>query len=209
MLNLQISEKVGIKKMRLHIASLALLATTAMFTAAARADVIAGPVLNADGVGWTDTGLGFTASVNTALTSFVYQNQGAADTIDLYNAAGVVLESLSTPAGQTSYTASVDWALTAGQQYYLGQTVASNELFANYGVAGPSDGQITINVPGYFDYFGPPAALAQFPPTEFWAAFNNITTGAAVSSTPEPSSLALLGTGALALAGSIRRRFSR
>jgi PEP-CTERM motif len=195
--------------MRLHIASLALLATTAMFTAAAHADVIAGPVLNADGVSWTDTGIAFTATVNTALTSFVFQNQGGADTVDLYNAAGVVLDSLSTPAGQTSYTASVNWALTAGQQYYLGQTVASNELFASYGLPLPSDGQIAIDFSGYFGYGLPPADEAGWTANEYWAGFNNITTGASVSTTPEPSSLALLGTGALALAGSIRRRMNR
>jgi hypothetical protein len=177
-----------------------------MFTTSARADVIAGPVLTIDGSLWDFTGIGFTATVNTTLTSFVYQNQGAADTVNLYNAAGAVLNSISTPAGQTSYTASVNWALTAGQQYYLGQTDASNELYAIWGSPGPSDGQIAIDVTGYFDTIPPPGAVANFPPTEYWGAFNNITTGASVSTTPEPSSLMLLGTGALALAGSIRRR---
>ena len=159
-------------------------------TAAAQAAVIAGPTLNLDGSGWTDTGLEFTALDNSWLTSFVYQNQGAADTIVLTDTSGNILDSLSTPAGNTSYTASVHWALTSGDSYWLIQTVGSNELFAGYGGSLPSDHDISISFVGSYGYSVHDVVTNanNWGANQYWAGYNNITT----SGVPEPSTWALM-----------------
>jgi hypothetical protein len=172
----------------------------------AQAAVIPGPTLNANGVGWTTTGIGFSAMDNSHLTSFVFQNQGNADTIVLTDAAGNVLDSLSTPAGDTSYTATVNWALTSGDNYFLLQTVASNELYAGYGAPLPSNSDIAITLSGTFDYSiaGAVANTQGWGSNALWAAFNNITTS--TTAVPEPSTWAmmLLGFAGLGCAG-VRR----
>jgi hypothetical protein len=176
------------------------LAALAASVVGARADVIPGPTLNSNGGGWTTTGLEFTALANTNLTSFVYQNQGQADTVVLTDTSGNVLQSLNTPGGNTSYTANVNWGLTAGQSYWLLQTVASNELFAGYGLPLPSNTTLQIDQSGTFDY-SIPAAVANsqgWGSNEYWAAFNNITTAAAPGPVPGAG---LAGLAALALAG--------
>jgi PEP-CTERM motif len=169
--------------------------------------VIAGPTLNIDGAAWTTTGIGFSALDNSHLTSFVYQNQGAADTIVLTDAAGNVLDSLSTPAGDTSYTASVNWALTAGDSYFLLQTVVSNELYASYGAPLPSNSDIAITLSGTFDYSiaGAVANSQNWGSNEYWAAFNKITT----SSIPEPSTWAMMMLGFAGLGYAAVRRSSK
>jgi hypothetical protein len=163
---------------------------------AARADVIPGPILNNDDSGWIYSGVGFQALVNTSLTSFTFQNQGNADTVELVDPFGNILDSIGIPAGIPSDTVSVNWALTAGSQYYLLQSTQNNSLWTNWGLPAPSDGQIAITDTGDFSYF---PVSADFGiggggggGTDYWGAFNNITTGAASASAPEPASLILL-----------------
>src|ERR1035438_7232746 len=88
----------------------------------ARASTILGPTLDTDDVVWSATGLGFTATVNATLTSFTFQNQGNADTVDLVDSVGDILDSVAIPASTPSDTVSVSWSLTEGSQYYLLQT---------------------------------------------------------------------------------------
>jgi hypothetical protein len=171
---------------------------------AAQAAVIPGPTLTFAGVGWTTTGIGFTALDNSHLTSFVYQNQGQADTIVLTDGAGNILDSIGTPAGVTSDTVNVNWALSAGGNYFLLQTVGSNELFASYGSPLPSNSDIAIMLSGTFAYSiaGAVSNSQGWGANEYWAAFNNVTT----STVPEPSTwaLVLLGFAGLGLAA-VRR----
>lgn len=174
------------------------------------ADAIPGPVLTDHGTGWTDTGIGFTALVNSTLTAFTYQNQGAADDVVLTDQAGDILDSLATPADDPSYSASVNWALTAGDDYFLLQTVVSNELFSFYGEPLPSDTQIAITMSGTFgsSIHNAVTNAALFPADEYWAAFNNITTSS-TTVIPEPGSLILLATAFALLLVLARRKLVR
>jgi len=152
----------------------------------ARADVIAGPSLTASDVGWQFSGVGFTANVDSYLTSFTFQNQGQADTIELVNSAGSVLDSVTTAASTPSDAVSVNWQLTAGDQYFLLQSTDSNSLFATYGGALPSDAQITMTDTGIFSSSAVSTSF-NIRGNEEWADFNNITTVSAASPVPEPS----------------------
>jgi opacity protein-like surface antigen len=179
---------------------------------AANAEVIAGPTLDTNGFGWVITGLSFTANVDTALIGFDFQNQGQADRVILTDTAGTILDAISTPAGTPTYHASVNWSLSAGQTYWLLQTVEANELYTLYGSSLPSNSDISIvNVGSYGHTLSETLNAGNFGPTDYWAGFNCIATGNGGacggngSSAPEPAawSLMILGFGA---AGAMLRR---
>jgi hypothetical protein len=93
---------------------------------------LTGPALTMNISGWARAGLRITALKNTTLTSFVVNNQGAADTIDLTDTSGTVLQTIALPANSTAYTASVSWALTANTSYDLILEGGANGLWASY-----------------------------------------------------------------------------
>lgn len=162
---------------------------------AASAGVIAGPVLDTNDSGWQDSGLGFTAIVNSTLTSFTFQNQGLADTVVLVDPFGNILDQVATPAGVLSDTVTVNWSLTAGSDYYLLQTTANNGRWTGWGLAAPFNSEIALTDTG--DWSNNGLASANFGiggaaggGTIDWGDFNNVTTGS--SSVPEPASFILV-----------------
>lgn len=182
-----------------------LLLSAAIGAPNAHADNIPGPALSSPDGGYSFSGVGFTATVNSTLTSFTFQNQGQADTVVLVDSLGNVLDSVATPAGTPSDTVSVSWNLTSGTQYYLLQTTLNNSLFADWGLAAPFDTQIAMTDTGDFSQTSPSSANFTFGGaggfgTIFWVAFNNITTNS-TATVPEPPSVMLLGTGLLGLFG--------
>ena len=190
-------------KIKALLAGAALAAVT-LVSSAANAAVLAGPVLTNAGGGWSVTGLSFSANVSTFLTAFTYQNQGQADTIVLTDTGGNILQSVSTPGSSNSHVVNVNWALASGQQYWLLQTVASNELFASFNQALPSNADITIVNSGTFDYsIAGAVAAGNFGNNNYWAAFNDITTGGAA--VPEPAAWALMISG-FGMSGAMLRR---
>jgi hypothetical protein len=181
-------------------------AIMAMAASSAGAAVIAGPTLTAPGETWVVTGLEFQAQDNSHLTSFTFQNQGQADTVDLTDAAGDILDSVVIPSGDPSDTVSVNWALASGQSYWLLQTTQSNELFQAFGSTLPSDADIAITFSGGFgDSISDTVTNGEgWGSNEYWAAFNNITT--TTSGVPEPGAWALTIMGAGLLGAAARRR---
>jgi hypothetical protein len=177
---------------------------------AARADVIVGPTLSTP-EGYAYSGVGFTANVLTLLTSFTFENEGAADVVDLVDPLGNILDSVSIPAGfDSDVVTGINWVLAPGTQYYLLQTTQGNGLYTNWGLAAPSDTQITMTNTGDFSS-SPVSANFSYggggpnSGTAYWADFNNITTINANS--PEPATFFLvLPLGAALL---LRKRLAR
>ncbi len=100
--------------------------------AACAPSTIAGPLLTTNISGWANAGLRITALQKTTLTSFVVNNQGAADKIDLTDTTGNVLQSIALPPNDTAYTANVSWALTANTSYDLILEGGANGRWVSY-----------------------------------------------------------------------------
>ncbi len=131
---------------------------------------IAGPSLpNAIG-GWPNSGLRIKALKNTTLTSFVFNNQGASDTVELTTTTGSVLQSITTPASNKTFAATVSWPLVAGTSYDLISTSTSagnNGMwnnFTSYPVTGNS-----LEVDGMVN-------TSQTVDTTYWFTFTSIVT---------------------------------
>jgi len=180
----------------------------ALSASAARADMIGGPTFSQTDGGWVDSGVGFTANLNSLLTSFTFQNQGHADTVVLVDPLGNILYSVNIPSGAPSDTVPVNWSLTAGDQYYLLQTTPSNSGLANWRLAAPSDTQITMTDTGIFSYSLASSAFG-IAGDVYWSAFNDIATTSGTDPipdpVPEPGSLTLVLPGVLATWWRVRR----
>lgn len=90
----------------------------------------AAPLVGATGgtvtSGWNNYGIAITANKDTTLTNFTVMGKGNADTLQLTDSAGTVLQTLAMPAGSPTYQASVDWPLAANQSYHLLSTSGDN-----------------------------------------------------------------------------------
>jgi len=75
----------------------------------------------------------------------VFHNQGAADTVRLTDASGTTLATLSTPAGNTAYRATVAWNLTAGTTYRLLSDSGTNGRWVSYTAYPSSNSQIAVD----------------------------------------------------------------
>jgi hypothetical protein len=158
--------------------------------------IITGPELTNNNGGWSNNGLSFTALQDSTLTSFVYNNQGLADTVLLVDELGSILQSFSIIGGDTQQLINVSWSLLAGDTYGL---LATQE-FGNNGKWVSSSFPVSnadISVNGYAD-----DGLGSVAGTSFWFHFNEITTNAV----PEPSTLAIFALGIIGLAS---RRFKK
>jgi hypothetical protein len=91
--------------------------------------------------GYPGAGLVIVPSRNTSLTSFTMMNQGQADTINLTDASGTVLQTLSLPASTPTFVATVNWPLTANVTYHLVSGLTNNgkwNSFTSWPVTGTS-----------------------------------------------------------------------
>lgn len=181
---------------------------TVMSAGVVRAGSITAPSLINFDTDYYISGIDFTVLVSSTLTSFTFENQGQADTVDLVNPSGAILDSVSIPASTPSDTVTVDWSLTAGDRYYLLQTAYNNGLFANWGHAAPSDAQIALIDTGDFNLansldcatFGI-GGQNGYNGDAYWADFTNLTTipvggsnltAISTPASPEPASVILV-----------------
>lgn len=157
---------------------------------------ISGPTLSNDLIA-SHAGLSITALEDVFLTGFAFQNQGQADTINLYREDGAsltLIETYSSPINHPSYLVSgLSWAMEAGYTYRLLQEEQTNGKWIEYSFP-TANSEIQVNGAWQHVYGG------DYYTTSYWMNFNNITT----SPVPLPASALLLGSGLLGLIG-IRR----
>jgi hypothetical protein len=96
-------------------------------------NAIVGPSFPNMIAGWPDAGLEFTALANAQLTSFVFNNQGQADTITLRDQNNNVVGTFNVPANSPiALTVNVNWNMSAGVHYRLTSANANNGRWADY-----------------------------------------------------------------------------
>ena len=183
-----------------YLAAVALCAA-AIAPASVHAAVIPGPVLDNFDAGWTTAGVSFSANDNSVLTGFTFQSQGQGDTVVLTDSSGTVLHAVGTSGGAVV----VNWALSAGNTYWLLQTTESNARFTDWGSAAPSDADISLVATGIFAMSVSDAVNGGgISSNMYWAAFNDITTNG--SPAPEPASWAMMLGGFGLVGGAMRGR---
>lgn len=129
--------------------------------------VLTGPSLTQNLGGWADAGLRFKALKNTTLTSFEFDNQGSADTLELTTTTGTVLQSITVPANTPTFTATVSWPLTSGTSYDIISVNGSNGHWDSYSTWPTTNASLEID--GVVD-------TSQTLYTTWWFSFQNMKT---------------------------------
>lgn len=175
---------------------IAIIFSAFIYSNTAIAGLITGPVLTNDNTGWVNNGLSFTALQDSTLTSFVYNNQGLADTVLLVDEFGNIIQSFAVAGGNTQQLINVSWPLLSGKIYGLivTQEFGNNGRWSNASFP-VANSDISIN--GYANN-----GLGVVAGTNWWFHFNDIATSS-VASVSEPSPFALFS---LCLAGMILYR---
>ena len=147
----------------------------------------------------TNHGIAFTALDDVTLESFVFVNQGSADTIVLQTpGGGTTLETFSVPAGNPSFSVDAGWDLAAGTTYWLLGTTPTNGRY-DFATLPVANAHLQVN-------------NAIFSSTNWgnmWVDFTALTTSdSATVPIPEPSTLALasIALGVVGFVGWRRRR---
>jgi hypothetical protein len=110
---------------------------------------VAGPAVTQNLGGWSNSGLAFHALQGGTLQSCVFNNQGLADTVTLFDAtANATIGTLSTPAGNTAYNPTVNWPLVNGHSYQItavGANGGSNGKWNNFTGFPVTDSVISVD----------------------------------------------------------------
>lgn len=184
--------------MNIRLSKLTLAFLVLLVSGFANAGLITGPELTNNNTGWNNNGISFTALQDSTLTSFVYNNQGLADTVLLVDELGNILQSVNVLGGNTQQLINVSWSLNTGDIYGL---LATQE-FGNNGKWVSASFPVSnedISVNGFANN-----GLGSVAGTGYWFHFTEITT--TTTDVPEPSTLAIFALGMIGLAS---RRFKK
>jgi PKD repeat protein len=144
-----------------------LASSSQMITAEGCAAALSGPAtFDQMTGGHSNAGIVIVPNKNTTLTSFTVGNQSMADTINLTDAAGTILQALAIPANTPVFQASVSWPLTANTTYHLVTQLPNNgrwTMAPAYPVAASS---LAVTA-GWMD------GAAQ---SQYWFSFQNLVT---------------------------------
>jgi len=185
----------------------AALACAALSATAATAGVVEGPTsMSFQTANWGGSGMVIVALRDVSLSSLTFWSQGKADTLELLDLSGNVLESQSVAAGGTVGTVNLDWTLAAGQTYRLMQTTRDNSQWT---ISPPeANDDLSVTTPGvFFNRANSGSGYEVFP--SIWVAFTHLVTEdvpTVPTPAPEPASWAMMLAGFAAVGGALRRR---
>lgn len=182
----------------------AALACAALSAPMASAAVITGPTSMAFTTqNWGGSGMVITALRDISLTSVDFWSQGKADTLQLQDLGGAVLQSQAVVANPAVATIALNWNLTAGTSYRLMQTTRDN---SQWNITPPAaNADLAVTTPGvFFNRANQGGGYEVFP--SIWVAFTNITTSNAAAAVPEPATWAMMVAGFGLVGGALRGR---
>ncbi len=176
----------------------------------AHAITISVPTLYDNDSEMIETGLVFMVLEDVTLTSFVYINQGAADTILLADSEGSILYTYETPMLDKSHTIDVSWELSQGETYNL--VAQQPEIGGNGSWLDLYDMRLGNE---HINFLPSGYNLLQSDPTymqRYWFNFTDIVTEEVgkTQPIPEPATVTLISIGIIGLAcGAIKRKWKR
>jgi hypothetical protein len=107
---------------------------------------VQGPALTGNLSGWSNSGLVLHALQDGTLQSFVFNNQGQADTVRLFDATlGFQVASTATNPGNTALTVTVDWPLLNGHVYHLTSDLGNNGRWVSFTTWPQTNPEISVD----------------------------------------------------------------
>ena len=149
------------------------------------------------------TGIAFDLSATTATTG-EYMIWNGDNSQLLYTSSAVSIAASST---KSWIEAPVTYTLDAGSTYFIAVLTSGNASLANGGASDVDTGFTAVADNGDYKNFASPQFFGNGSGNIAVQLYGTQTASVTPSAVPEPGSIALLATGMLGLAGTIRRRW--